>query len=80
MSCQYKDIFGKPGQGVHSIRIFNIAVVDMLLTIVAAVLIGKYFKLDAKGIVWIFIVLLLTSLVVHEALCVETTLTKMLCK
>lgn len=80
MSCQYKDIFGKSGQGIHSIRIFNIAVVDMLLTILAAVLIGKYFRLNVKGMIWVFAVLLLMSLVIHEAFCVDTTLTKLLCQ
>ena len=34
--CKYKDILGKPGQGVHSYRIFNIAIVDVILTISAA--------------------------------------------
>ena len=31
--CKYKDLFGKPGEGVHSYRIFNIAIVDVILTI-----------------------------------------------
>ena len=43
-SCPFKDIFGKPGTGVHSIRIANFAVVDTLLTILGAFLISKYFK------------------------------------
>ena len=34
--CKYKDIFGKVGKGIHSFRICNIAVVDVLLTILAA--------------------------------------------
>ena len=28
MFCEYKDIFGKVGEGVHSYRIFNIAIVN----------------------------------------------------
>ena len=31
--CQYANIFGKPGQGLHQYRLFNIAIVDVLLTI-----------------------------------------------
>ena len=27
--CQYKDIFGKPGEGAHSYRVANVAVVDV---------------------------------------------------
>ena len=34
--CKYKDIFGKVGKGIHSFRICNIAVVDVLLTVLAA--------------------------------------------
>lgn len=34
--CKYKDILGRPNEGVHSFRIFNIAIVDVLLTILAA--------------------------------------------
>ena len=30
---QYKDIFGKPNEGVHSYRLFDVAIVDLLLTI-----------------------------------------------
>lgn len=78
-SCEYKDVFGAPGTGVHSVRIFNIAVVDMLLTVVVAYFIGKHYRLNAIGIFWVFCVLLLASLVIHEALCVNTTLTKLAC-
>jgi hypothetical protein len=31
--CKYRDIFGKVGTGVHSLRLFNLAVVDTLLTL-----------------------------------------------
>ena len=31
MYCKYKDIFGKVGSGIHSYRIANIAIVDVLL-------------------------------------------------
>ena len=34
--CIYKDIFGIPKKGVHKYRIFNIAFVDLLLTILLA--------------------------------------------
>jgi hypothetical protein len=34
--CKYKNILGVPGQGPHSYRIFNIAIVDVILTIILA--------------------------------------------
>ena len=39
---QYKDIFGKPMAGVHSYRFFNVAIVDVAATIIAAWLISYY--------------------------------------
>jgi len=34
--CKYKDILGKPGEGIHSIRLFNVAIMDVLFTIIGA--------------------------------------------
>ena len=31
--CEYKDFFGESGKGVHSYRIFNIAIVDVIMTL-----------------------------------------------
>ena len=38
MLCKYKDIFGKVGEGLHSYRLFNIAIVDVISTIFVAYL------------------------------------------
>jgi accessory gene regulator protein AgrB len=38
--CKYKNMFGKPGEGAHSFRIFNIAIIDVLLTILLAFVIS----------------------------------------
>lgn len=75
--CAHKNIFGKPGQGVHSYRIFNIAIVDTLLTLVAAYLIGRYYKMKPLDIFYVFAVLMILSVLVHKLFCVETTLTKL---
>ena len=55
MSCQYKDLFGKVGEGVHSYRIFNIAVVDVLLTVLLAFVI--YIINPRYGFIYILIFL-----------------------
>ena len=39
MLCSYKNILGEPSNGVHGYRIFNIAIVDVLLTIIMAFII-----------------------------------------
>jgi hypothetical protein len=72
--CKYRDIFGKVGEGGHSLRFFNIAVIDTLLTFVAAYIINYYLK---SNVFLIFFILLLASIFIHRAFCVETTLTKM---
>ena len=72
--CKYKDIFGKVGEGAHSLRFFNIAVVDTVLTFVAAYIINLYLK---TNLLVVFIVLIILSIFIHRIFCVETTLTKM---
>jgi hypothetical protein len=42
--CKYKNILGKPGTGVHSYRFMNIAIVDVLLTLLLAFVISYYTK------------------------------------
>jgi hypothetical protein len=37
MPCPYAHLFGVPGQGVHATRIFGIALVDTLLTLLLAI-------------------------------------------
>jgi len=75
MLCKYKDIFGKPKKGIHSYRIFNIAIVDTLLTIVLAFIISYSFK---KTFFLVFLILMIISIIVHKIFCVETTLTNLI--
>lgn len=71
--CKYKDIFGKVNTGVHSYRIFNIAIVDTVLTIIGAKIIADYFKVD---FIKVTIILIILSVLIHKLFCVPTTLTK----
>lgn len=73
MTCKYKDIFGKPGEGVHSIRLFDIALVDLGLTILGAYYIAKYFKWN---VYWTILGLLIIGEIFHVIFCVETTFIK----
>ena len=36
MSCDYANAFGEPGTGVHAPRLFGVAIIDVLLTLLAA--------------------------------------------
>ena len=73
--CKYKDMFGKPGKGVHSFRIFNIAVVDVLLTILVAYLISKMFHLRFDITL---VVCFIVGIIAHRVFCVRTTIDKLL--
>ena len=76
MLCQYKDILGKPGQGIHSYRIFNIAIVDVIFTIIGAYVI--YLFLPKINYFVILISLFILGIILHKIFCVRTTIDKYL--
>ena len=73
MLCKYKDALGIPGKGVHSYRIFNIAIADVTLTIIGAGLLAYSFK-------WNFLltllILFLLGIILHRIFCVKSTIDK----
>lgn len=73
MSCKYRHIFGVEKEGVHSLRLLNIAVVDMVLTIILAFVLALYFR---QSFLLIFVLLMVIATLLHWAFCVETTITK----
>jgi len=75
MFCEYKDIFGKVGEGVHSYRIFNIAVVDVLATIIMAYLLN-IFIFPKRSFIKLTIILFLLGIILHRLFCVKTTIDK----
>jgi len=72
--CQYKNFFGKPNEGAHALRLFNIAIVDLILTFLVAY---GCAKVTHKSTLIIFIFLLGLGLFFHWLFCVPTTLTKL---
>ena len=68
----FANIFGAPRTGVHAYRIFDIAIVDLGLTVVAAYPISRY--LD-EPLGKTAIVLVLLSVPVHLAFGVHTKFT-----
>ena len=73
--CQHKDIFGETNKGIHSYKIFNIAIVDTVGTIVVAWGISKYYNIDFKQVLFI---LFLVGIIAHRLFCVRTTIDKLL--
>ena len=41
--CKYKDALGIPDKGIHSYRLFGVAIADVIMTIIAAALISYFF-------------------------------------
>ena len=76
MLCQYKNLLGKVGEGAHSYRIFNIAIVDVLLTILVAYIIYLFFP-NYNFFLILFLFFLL-GIVLHRIFCVRTTIDKLL--
>jgi hypothetical protein len=75
--CKYSNIFGAPNTGIHSYRIpvLNIAFFDLFFTIIGAIALGHYLKLD-----WYYVLLILLVLgeILHIAFCVKTPITSFL--
>ena len=76
MLCQYKDIFGKVGEGAHSYRIFNLAIVDIISTILVAFII--HFFIPKYSFFLILIILFILGIILHHIFCVRTTIDKLL--
>jgi hypothetical protein len=72
--CEYRNIFGEPKTGVHSIRFFGIAFVDFVVTLAVAYLI----HLGTAYSFWkVAAVLIAVGVVAHRLFCVRTPLTKL---
>jgi uncharacterized membrane protein YcaP (DUF421 family) len=69
-------MFGKVGEGVHSYRIFNIAIIDVLSTILAAYIIHLF--IPKYKFYTILIVLFLLGIFLHHIFCIRTTVDKII--
>ena len=71
--CKYKDLFGKLNTGIHSYRIFNIAVLDVAVTAIGAYGISWFLGtpyLLTLGLFFLF------GIFIHRLFCVRTTIDK----
>jgi len=83
MLCSFKNMLGKPGEGLHSWRIGGkkgtiqgIALVDIILTLFLSILLKKFYP--KSKLVVIFILLWVVAILVHKLFCVETSVNKLL--
>ena len=82
--CKYKNLFGEINTGIHSIRIFNIAIFDVLSTILFAIVfyhivIVNILNLSGTIKLWmVIVVMFLLGILLHRLFCVRTTIDKLL--
>ena len=73
--CKYKNMFGEVGTGLHSYRLFNIAVVDVILTIIVAYILSVAFN---TPFLYTLVGFFILGIVLHRLFCVRTTVDKLL--
>ena len=73
--CKYKNLFGKPEQGIRKYRIFNIAIMDTVVVIIIGVIISYFSGYN----IWLTLaVLFVSGIIAHRVFCVRTGVDKLL--
>jgi hypothetical protein len=75
--CKYSNIFGAPNTGAHKYRFFDIAIVDVIATIILGVFIKSYF-LKKTNIFKIMLFLFILGIISHRVFCVKTKIDSLL--
>lgn len=70
--CKYKTILGEPVVGIHSYRIFDIAIIDLIFTIIVA----YYISDNQTEFYNNFILIFILGIFLHRIFCVNTTINK----
>jgi hypothetical protein len=73
--CKYKDVLGKPNEGIRKYRVFDIAIFDTVVVIIAAYVIARLFNLPFLVTALVIFVL---GIIAHRLFCVRTGLDKKL--
>ena len=75
--CKYKDSLGKPGEGLHSYRVFNLSVLDILFTFLLAKFV-QYYIMEETEFIIVLIYCFVVGIIIHRIFCVRTTIDKLL--
>jgi len=75
--CKYKNIFGKPNEGLHKYRILDIALIDLIFTIILGKAI-QFYIIPKTNIYLILMMCFILSIFIHRIFCVRTTIDKLL--
>lgn len=74
MACPYRHIFGKEREGLHAYRVFDVAIVDLALTVSAAIAFGKWMGYGVYSLAMLMCIFgaLLMGVIAHRVFCVDT--------
>ena len=61
--CKYQNSLGIPNQGVHSYRLFGVAIVDVIFTIIGAMIISYF---SNRSFIYTLIFLFLLGIILHR--------------
>ena len=75
MFCQYRELLGRPREGLHAYRFYDFAIVDIMLTFLGAWIISYFTKWPYH---YTLPSLFLTGIVLHRLFCVQTTLDRLI--
>ena len=75
MLCRYKNVLGKPNEGIHSFRILDVAVVDVFMTMLLGIISGIIMN---KSIRKMTLILFCIGILLHRLFCVNTTINMIL--
>jgi hypothetical protein len=72
--CPYRHVFGKEREGFHAYRVFDVAIVDLAMTIGAAIAIGKWmgYGTYTQSMLLCILGTLLIGVIAHRVFCVDT--------
>jgi uncharacterized membrane protein YcaP (DUF421 family) len=73
--CKYKNSLGIPNKGIHSYRLFGLAIADVIMTIILALIISYFSKWN---VIYVLLTLFVLGIFLHRLFCVRTTIDKLL--
>jgi uncharacterized membrane protein len=68
-------MFGKPYEGIHSYRLFDVAYLDVIVTIIGGLIISYFTKINVYLVLFL---LFLFGIFVHRLFCVRTKIDRLL--
>jgi tetrahydromethanopterin S-methyltransferase subunit C len=75
MSCQFQNLLGVPSQGVHSYRLFHVAIADVLLLVLFSLWLKNALRIKYVEALFIGFII---GVIAHRVFCVRTTLDRAL--